>query len=65
MHEPPTSGLVADLMWADPVEHDTGYQDKEWVDNKKRCCSYVFGSEAANNFLERNNLLCIVRAHEV
>ena len=33
--------------------------------NKKRQCSYIFGSQATNAFLERNNLLCVVRAHEV
>jgi len=53
------------LMWADPVENETGYQDKLWVPNKKRNCSYLFGSGAINEFLEANNLLCVVRAHEV
>jgi serine/threonine-protein phosphatase 2B catalytic subunit len=52
-------------MWADPVENDTGEQAKEWVENKKRCCSFIFGKTAVNNFLESNNLLCVVRAHEV
>ena len=63
--EPPAVGLVADLMWADPSEDDTGAQEKEWLDNKKRSCSYIFGQEATNKFLEANSLLCVVRAHEV
>ena len=48
-------------MWSDPVENDTGYQDKDFIPNKKRSCSYIFGNSAANNFLDKNNLLCIVR----
>lgn len=52
-------------MWADPVENETGYLDKDFEMNKKRNCSYMFGNKAVNNFLDYNNLLCIVRAHEV
>jgi len=52
-------------MWADPAVSDTGHQEKDWVKNKKRQCSYIFGASATNSFLERNNLLCVVRAHEV
>jgi len=52
-------------MWSDPVENDTGQLDEEYKANKKRSCSYLFGVKAANNLLDKNNLLCIVRAHEV
>eukprot|EP00347_Sterkiella_histriomuscorum_P009810 403339803 len=63
--EIPKVGLFTDLMWSDPVENETGYQDQDFKKNNKRNCSYLFGSSAANNFLENNNLLCVVRAHEV
>mmetsp|Transcript_10231 Transcript_10231/g.10196 ORF Transcript_10231/g.10196 Transcript_10231/m.10196 type:complete len:232 (+) Transcript_10231:284-979(+) len=63
--EIPKQGLVTDLMWSDPVENETGYQDKDYIPNKKRSCSYIFGNSAANSFLDKNNLLCIVRGHEV
>lgn len=29
-----------------------------------RGCSWFFGSEAANKFLQKNNLISIIRAHE-
>lgn len=52
-------------MWSDPVENETGYQEGDFKKNYKRNCSYLFGSQATNAFLESNNLLCVVRAHEV
>lgn len=52
-------------MWSDPVENETGFQEQDFKKNNKRNCSFLFGSTAANNFLESNNLLCVVRAHEV
>lgn len=52
-------------MWSDPVDNETGYQDKEYLPNKRRSCSYFFGNTATNHLLEKNNLLCVVRAHEV
>lgn len=35
-----------------------------FVHNHVRGCSYFFSYNAACNFLERNNLLSIIRAHE-
>jgi len=63
--EIPRIGLFTDLMWSDPVENETGYLDELFTKNSKRSCSFLFGNQAANNFLEMNNLLCVVRAHEV
>ena len=63
--EIPRIGLFTDLMWSDPVENETGYLDELFAKNQKRSCSFLFGNTAANNFLEVNNLLCVVRAHEV
>jgi serine/threonine-protein phosphatase 2B catalytic subunit len=63
--EIPRVGLFTDLMWSDPVENETGYLDELFSKNSKRSCSFLFGNQAANNFLEMNNLLCVVRAHEV
>ena len=63
--EIPRVGLFTDLMWSDPVENETGYLDELFSKNSKRSCHFLFGNQAANNFLEMNNLLCVVRAHEV
>lgn len=64
--EPPTSGLMCDLLWSDPIENfgqerdTTGY----FVHNHVRGCSYFYTYKAVCDFLERNRLLSIIRAHE-
>ncbi|PHH60491.1 hypothetical protein CDD81_1622 [Ophiocordyceps australis] len=63
--EPPTQGLMCDILWADPLE-DFG-QEKTgdyFLHNNVRGCSYFFSYPAACAFLEKNNLLSIIRAHE-
>ncbi|KAB5591203.1 Protein phosphatase 3, catalytic subunit [Ceratobasidium theobromae] len=63
--EPPTHGLMCDILWADPLE-DFGSEKttENFVHNHVRGCSYFFTYQAACTFLERNNLLSIIRAHE-
>ncbi|KAL2916872.1 3',5'-cyclic-nucleotide phosphodiesterase (PDEase) (3':5'-CNP) [Polyrhizophydium stewartii] len=63
--EPPTHGLMCDLLWADPLE-DFGQErtNEFFVHNGVRGCSYFFSYHAACAFLEKNNLLSIIRAHE-
>ncbi|KAI8853760.1 Metallo-dependent phosphatase-like protein [Chytridium lagenaria] len=63
--EPPTHGLMCDILWADPLE-DFGQErtNEFFVHNGVRGCSYFFSYHAACAFLERNNLLSIIRAHE-
>ncbi|WWC86736.1 serine/threonine-protein phosphatase 2B catalytic subunit A1 [Kwoniella dendrophila CBS 6074] len=63
--EPPTSGLMCDILWADPLE-DFGSEktNDTFIHNHVRGCSYFFTYNAACQFLERNNLLSIIRAHE-
>ncbi|KAJ8131780.1 hypothetical protein O1611_g1843 [Lasiodiplodia mahajangana] len=63
--EPPTQGLMCDILWADPLE-DFGQEksNEYFVHNHVRGCSYFFSYHAACNFLEKNNLLSIIRAHE-
>ncbi|KAJ8517106.1 hypothetical protein ONZ45_g2276 [Pleurotus djamor] len=63
--EPPTHGLMCDILWADPVE-DFGTEKitDHFIHNHVRGCSFFFTYQAACQFLERNNLLSIIRAHE-
>ncbi|KAJ7860729.1 Metallo-dependent phosphatase-like protein [Mycena olivaceomarginata] len=86
--EPPTHGLMCDILWSDPAE-DFGTEKTadSFLHNHVRGCSYFFtcafpsplllaarppaahadcavGYQAACNFLERNKLLSIIRAHE-
>ncbi|CDH58999.1 serine threonine-protein phosphatase 2bcatalytic subunit [Lichtheimia corymbifera JMRC:FSU:9682] len=63
--EPPTHGLMCDLLWADPLEEFGQEKTNElFIHNNVRGCSYFFSYHAACAFLERNNLLSIIRAHE-
>jgi len=39
--------------------------DIDYVPNPTRGCGYIFGFAAIAPFLENNNLLCLIRAHEV
>ncbi|EPQ29731.1 uncharacterized protein PFL1_02951 [Pseudozyma flocculosa PF-1] len=63
--EPPTHGLMCDILWADPLE-DFGQEktNESFIHNHVRGCSYFFTYNAACQFLERNQLLSIIRAHE-
>ncbi|KAJ7309984.1 serine/threonine protein phosphatase 2B [Mycena albidolilacea] len=63
--EPPTHGLMCDILWSDPAE-DFGTEKTadSFLHNHVRGCSYFFTYQAACNFLERNKLLSIIRAHE-
>ncbi|KAJ3256922.1 3',5'-cyclic-nucleotide phosphodiesterase (PDEase) (3':5'-CNP) [Boothiomyces macroporosus] len=63
--EPPTHGLMCDALWADPLE-DFGQERTNdfFVHNGVRGCSYFYSYHAACAFLEKNNLLSIIRAHE-
>lgn len=65
--EPPAFGPMCDLLWSDPME-DFGSEKTQTNDffchNSVRGCSFVFSYQAACAFLEKNNLLSIIRAHE-
>jgi serine/threonine-protein phosphatase 2B catalytic subunit len=62
--EPPKQGIFCDLLWSDPVENEHGICESTFRGNDVRGCSYFYGSEAVNKFLDQNNLLSIIRAHE-
>lgn len=64
--EPPTRGLMCDILWADPVEnYDEEVTDNApFIPNSIRGCSYAYTFRAVLKFLQRNNLLSVIRAHE-
>ena len=64
--EPPPYGPMCDLLWSDPVE-DYGHEkslDEKYLFNATRGCSYFYTFKAVNDFLSRNCLLSVIRAHE-
>ena len=55
----PNTGLMCDLLWADPDKNITG-----WAEND-RGVSFVFGPDVVQNFLRKYDMDLIVRAHQV
>jgi len=63
--EPPDSGPMCDLLWSDPAEVYSASSATTFAFNDVRGCSYYVGYKACCDFLNRNNLLSVIRAHEV
>ncbi|XP_023299148.1 serine/threonine-protein phosphatase 2B catalytic subunit 1 isoform X2 [Lucilia cuprina] len=63
--EPPAFGPMCDLLWSDPLEDFGSEKNNDYFShNSVRGCSYFFSYSACCEFLQKNNLLSIVRAHE-
>ncbi|ORX61487.1 serine/threonine protein phosphatase calcineurin catalytic subunit Ppb1 [Hesseltinella vesiculosa] len=62
--EIPTSGIMCDLLWSDPYEDFDSDQNPKFDRNHVRGCSYFFSYRATCQFLEKNHLLSVIRAHE-
>lgn len=63
--EPPEHGVLADVLWADPFEKIKDAQNNDYVPNKTRNISVVFGLKPAKALLKSEKMLAIVRAHQV
>jgi len=56
---------MCDILWADPLEDFGQEKTNDYFRyNNVRGCSYFYSYPAVCNFLERNNLLSVIRAHE-
>ncbi|TGZ59651.1 hypothetical protein CRM22_008945 [Opisthorchis felineus] len=63
--EPPAYGAMCDLLWSDPCEEFGQERSSEhFTHNTVRGCSYFYSFSACCHFLQTNNLLSIIRAHE-
>ncbi|KAF6779729.1 hypothetical protein AHF37_00683, partial [Paragonimus kellicotti] len=63
--EPPAYGAMCDLLWSDPCEEFGQERSAEhFRHNTVRGCSYFYSFSACCHFLQTNNLLSIIRAHE-
>lgn len=56
--EIPDSGIMCDLLWADPVP-------TQGIAPSKRGISIGFGPDITKKFLQNNNLELLVRSHEM
>jgi len=57
---PPQGTLINDILWSDPDMND---EVKYYKPNPKRAA--MFGSDAVREFLEKNDLRGVIRAHQV
>ena len=55
----PDTGILCDLLWSDPDSSVNGWGENE------RGVSYVFGADVVGNFLAKQDLDLICRAHQV
>lgn len=55
--EPPDSGLMCELLWADP-------QDQNGRSPSKRGVGLSFGPDVTQRFLDSNDLKMLIRSHE-
>jgi len=59
IQEVPHEGMMCDLLWSDPDNEDTRWQPSP------RGAGWVFGKEISHEFLHKNDLLFIARAHQL
>ncbi|XP_043912018.1 serine/threonine-protein phosphatase 2B catalytic subunit beta isoform isoform X3 [Protopterus annectens] len=63
--EPPAFGPMCDLLWSDPSEDFGNEKSQEhFSHNTVRGCSYFYSYPAVCEFIQHNNLLSVIRAHE-
>lgn len=55
----PNSGMLCDLLWADPAEGCDGWREND------RGVSFTFGADVVTAFLEKNDFDLFCRAHQV
>lgn len=58
VREPPDSGIMCDILWADPIKVNGRHPSKRGV-------GLCFGPDIAHKFLDDNGLDVVVRSHEV
>ncbi|KAL7711927.1 Serine/threonine-protein phosphatase [Entamoeba marina] len=74
--EPPSRGPMCDILWSDPLEEPQHPETMEkrrldaWLatdfaDNHLRQTSVLYGPRGLLSFLSKNDLICVVRAHQV
>jgi serine/threonine-protein phosphatase 2B catalytic subunit len=79
--EVPNAGAMCDLLWSDPhydCDNPVGEDGDAYsaayapydttinfMKNEQRGCSYIFNFAALKHFIDKNKLLCVIRAHEM
>jgi serine/threonine-protein phosphatase 2B catalytic subunit len=64
-----SEGPLCDILWADPTDsYDNEKLEQKYemyTHNGPRGCSYNVSYKAICKFLDDNDLLCVIRAHQV
>jgi len=55
----PDTGLICDLLWADPDKDVTGWAESD------RGVSFIFGPDVVTSFLQKHDMDLVCRAHQV
>jgi serine/threonine-protein phosphatase PP1 catalytic subunit len=55
----PDEGIMCDILWSDPEKLISGWQDSD------RGVSFIFGRDVLENFVKKNDIDLICRAHQV
>merc|ERR1719276_284081 len=55
----PDTGIICDLLWADPDKDIAGWAESD------RGVSFIFGPDVVTNFLQKQDMDLICRAHQV
>lgn len=63
--EPPDTGVLVDVLWADPFDEPKDARKKDFEENDVRKVSVCFGLKPAKALLKKEKLESIVRAHQV
>ena len=56
--------MFCDLLWSDPLSDEVA-NNRDYIDNEERECSFLFGKKPTKKLLDNNNLMTIVRGHQV
>ena len=55
----PDEGIMCDILWSDPEKLISGWQDSD------RGVSYIFGRDILENFVKKQDIDLVCRAHQV
>jgi len=68
IQEPPRDGLFCDILWSDPSDSNetvkAANKKEKFSRNEIRGCAWFFSFDATRDFLNKNSLLSVIRAHE-
>ena len=59
--DPPKKGIFCDMLWSDVNYNE---EEEKALENFDRGCGILYSKKMVLEFLENNDLVCVIRAHE-